>query len=59
MFKYNTLLDLGQLYCNDIHKIAETYGIEAASKVIVKVIHFLNIFFKKHQVINGKLHGRP
>ncbi|CAG9831713.1 unnamed protein product [Diabrotica balteata] len=38
MFKYNTLLDLPQLYCNDIHKVAETYGIEAASKVIVKEV---------------------
>ncbi|CAG9861401.1 unnamed protein product [Phyllotreta striolata] len=38
MFKYNTLLDLPKLYCNDIHKIAETYGIEAASKAIVREV---------------------
>ncbi|KAG5891414.1 hypothetical protein JTB14_031480 [Gonioctena quinquepunctata] len=38
MFKYNTILDLPQLYCNDIHKVAETYGIEAASKIIVKEV---------------------
>ncbi|XP_057669657.1 DNA-directed RNA polymerase I subunit RPA1 [Diorhabda carinulata] len=38
MFKYNTILDLPKLYCNDIHKVAETYGIEAASKVIVKEV---------------------
>lgn len=37
MFKYNEILDLQKLRCNDIHKVAETYGIEAASKVIVKV----------------------
>lgn len=37
MFKYNDLLDLNKLYANDIHKIAATYGIEAAQKVIVKV----------------------
>lgn len=37
MFKYNKLLDLNKLYSNDIHKVAETYGIEAAAKVIVKV----------------------
>lgn len=42
MFKYDKLLDFEKLYCNDIHKMAETYGIEAASKIIVKVI-FLNI----------------
>lgn len=38
MFKHNDLLDLNKLYSNDIHKIAETYGIEAASKVIVKEV---------------------
>lgn len=38
MFKYNELLDLNKLYSNDIHKIAETYGIEAATRVIVKEV---------------------
>ncbi|KAJ8971179.1 hypothetical protein NQ314_000841, partial [Rhamnusium bicolor] len=38
MFKYHNLLDLEKLYCNDIHKVAETYGIEAASKIIVKEV---------------------
>lgn len=38
MFKYNELLDLSKLYSNDIHKIAERYGIEAARKVIVKEV---------------------
>ncbi|CAH1164054.1 unnamed protein product [Phaedon cochleariae] len=38
MFKYNTILDLQQLYCNDIHQIADTYGIEAASRIIVKEV---------------------
>nr|XP_022906848.1 DNA-directed RNA polymerase I subunit RPA1 [Onthophagus taurus] len=38
MFKYNKLLDLNKLYSNDIHKIAETYGIEAAVRVITKEI---------------------
>lgn len=37
MFKYDKILDLNKLYSNDIHKIAQTYGIEAANKVIVKV----------------------
>lgn len=37
MFKYQGLLDLNKLYCNDIHMVANTYGIEAATKVIVKV----------------------
>ncbi|KAI4454954.1 dna-directed rna polymerase [Holotrichia oblita] len=38
MFKYNELLDLNRLYSNDIHKVAENYGIEAAAKVIVKEV---------------------
>ncbi|KAL1509795.1 hypothetical protein ABEB36_004477 [Hypothenemus hampei] len=38
MCKYRHLLDLNRLYCNDIHKMAETYGIEAASKIIVKEV---------------------
>jgi hypothetical protein len=37
MFKYDRLLNLNQLYSNDIHQIADTYGIEAARRVIVKV----------------------
>lgn len=37
MFKYNKILDLNKLYSNDIHGIAETYGIEAAGRVLVKV----------------------
>ncbi|GFG35710.1 hypothetical protein Cfor_00204, partial [Coptotermes formosanus] len=36
MFKYDKLLDLNRLYSNDIHKIADVYGIEAARRVIVK-----------------------
>jgi RNA polymerase Rpb1, domain 5. len=37
MFKYDKLLDLNRLYSNDIHQIADIYGIEAARRVIVKV----------------------
>lgn len=38
MFKYNKILNLNRLYTNDIHSTARTYGIEAASRVIVKVL---------------------
>ncbi|KAF6210828.1 hypothetical protein GE061_013939 [Apolygus lucorum] len=38
MYGYADLLDINRLYTNDIHAIAETYGIEAAAKVIVKEI---------------------
>uniref|UniRef100_A0A0A9YLI0 DNA-directed RNA polymerase subunit n=2 Tax=Lygus hesperus TaxID=30085 RepID=A0A0A9YLI0_LYGHE len=38
MYDYVDLLDINRLYTNDIHAVAETYGIEAAAKVIVKEI---------------------
>lgn len=31
------MVDISKLYLNDIHKMASTFGIEAAVKVIVKV----------------------
>ncbi|XP_033736783.1 DNA-directed RNA polymerase I subunit RPA1-like [Pecten maximus] len=42
LYKYADILDISQLYTNDIHAMAETYGIEAASRVIVKEIQ--NVF---------------
>lgn len=48
MFTYNKLLDLNSLYSNDIHRIAATYGIEAAGRVLVKVF----LFFRKCYVID-------
>lgn len=37
MFKHMEELDLNRLYTNQIHAMAQTYGIEAASRVIVMV----------------------
>lgn len=37
MFKHRDVLDLNRLYTNQIHAMAQTYGIEAAARVIVKV----------------------
>ncbi|XP_055626867.1 DNA-directed RNA polymerase I subunit RPA1 [Toxorhynchites rutilus septentrionalis] len=42
MTKYSKILDLNRLYSNDIHAVAKTYGIEAASRVIVKEVQ--NVF---------------
>lgn len=42
MYQYDKVLDLNKLYTNDIHAVAKTYGIEAATKVIVKEIQ--NVF---------------
>ncbi|XP_029448624.1 DNA-directed RNA polymerase I subunit RPA1 isoform X2 [Rhinatrema bivittatum] len=38
LFKYADILDLRRLYSNDIHAMAQTYGIEAALRVIEKEI---------------------
>lgn len=46
MFKFNKILDLNKLYSNDIHGIAETYGIEAAGRVLVKVRNIYLIILK-------------
>ena len=37
MARFSELLDLNRMYCNDLHGMANYYGIEAASKAIVKV----------------------
>lgn len=42
MFKYDKLLDLNKIYSNDIHAIAQTYGIEAAARILVKEVQ--NVF---------------
>ncbi|XP_056626087.1 DNA-directed RNA polymerase I subunit RPA1 [Triplophysa dalaica] len=38
LFKYTDILDLNRLYSNEIHAMANTYGIEVALKVIEKEI---------------------
>lgn len=38
MSKYNEILDLQKLYSNDVYGISQTYGIEAANRVIVKEV---------------------
>ncbi|BFY99615.1 hypothetical protein BsWGS_02655 [Bradybaena similaris] len=42
MFKYPEILDLNKMYSNCIHTMAQTYGIEAANRVIIKEIQ--NVF---------------
>ena len=36
MFKFSKFLQLDRLYSNDIYGISQTYGIEAANRVIIK-----------------------
>ncbi|KAJ0002687.1 hypothetical protein NQD34_007836 [Periophthalmus magnuspinnatus] len=38
LFKYCDILDLKRLYCNEVHAMAGTYGIEVGLKVIEKEI---------------------
>lgn len=38
MFKYNNILNLDKLYSNDIYSISQTYGIEAANRVIIREV---------------------
>ncbi|XP_071313140.1 DNA-directed RNA polymerase I subunit RPA1 [Trachinotus anak] len=38
MFKYSDILDINRLYSNEVHAMANTYGIEVALKVIEKEI---------------------
>merc|ERR1712066_642149 len=42
IFKYESVLDLTRLYCNNVHDMARYYGIEAANKTIVQEI--VNVF---------------
>lgn len=49
MYKYDNVLDLNQLYTNDIHAMANHYGIEAARTVIIKV--FVRDFCFRYSVI--------
>ena len=37
MYKYDDILNLNELYTNDIHQVASIYGIEAAARVLIKV----------------------
>lgn len=38
MFKYEEILQMNRLHSNDIYGVAQTYGIEAANRVIIKEI---------------------
>ncbi|XP_031567352.1 DNA-directed RNA polymerase I subunit RPA1-like [Actinia tenebrosa] len=41
-FRHHDILDVNKLYTNDIHAVANTYGIEAAARVIAKEVK--NVF---------------
>ncbi|ETE68981.1 DNA-directed RNA polymerase I subunit RPA1, partial [Ophiophagus hannah] len=38
LFHYSAIFDMNKLYCNDIHAMANTYGIEAALKILEREI---------------------
>lgn len=37
LWKYEDILDLRKSYTNNIHAVANTFGIEAAGKAIIRV----------------------
>ena len=37
MYRYQDMLKLNRLYTNNIHSMANCYGIEAAARVLIKV----------------------
>lgn len=43
LWGYSEVLDLSKLYSNNIHAMADTYGIEAACKVIIKVLYLHSV----------------
>lgn len=42
LYRFADVLDLNSLYCNDIQMMLNTYGIEAANRVIIKEVK--NVF---------------
>ncbi|NXU55669.1 RPA1 polymerase, partial [Turnix velox] len=38
LFRYSDILDMNRLYCNDIHAMANNYGVESALRVLIKEI---------------------
>lgn len=42
LFRFANILDLNLLYCNDIQMMLNTYGIEAANRVIINEVK--NVF---------------
>lgn len=42
LFRFANILDLNALYCNDIQMMLNTYGIEAANRVIINEVK--NVF---------------
>ena len=59
MYKYAEILDLNRLYTNNIHTVAEHYGIEAAYQAIIKVICWvvsINMFFTDEYIFSRLKH---
>jgi DNA-directed RNA polymerase I subunit RPA1 len=44
IYKYASILDLSRVYTNNIHYMAEHYGIEAAYQAIIKVSKIITKF---------------
>lgn len=51
LFRYANVLDLNSLYCNDIQMMLNTYGIEAANRVIINEVK--NVFKVCNAYVNN------
>ena len=45
LWQHSQVVDLSKVYTNNIHAMANTYGIEAACKAIIKVISVVVVFY--------------
>ena len=51
MYNYTEMLDLSDLYSNDIHAMAHNYGIEAACNVLITVRSFTFRYLSFYSII--------
>ena len=55
LWQYADILDLKNTYTNNIHAMANTYGIEAAGKAIIKVFFYAQITMQRFRSSLGYL----
>ena len=55
LWQYADILDLKKTYTNNIHAMANTYGIEAAGKAIIKVFFYAQIIMQRFRSSLGYL----
>ena len=59
LWQYADILDLKNTYTNNIHAMANTYGIEAAGKAIIKVFFYAQITMQRFRSSLGYISNSP